>query len=96
MFVLKVSELLMCIFSLQECLKPVMYSDNEDAKNLSRNVLYTALHVGLTLISPFMPFLSEELFQRLPPRTANQPPSICVTSYPESEEVSCCGKCNFL
>ncbi|XP_037793805.1 valine--tRNA ligase-like isoform X2 [Penaeus monodon] len=69
-----------------ECLKPVMYSDNEDAKNLSRNVLYTALHVGLTLISPFMPFLSEELFQRLPPRTANQPPSICVTSYPESEE----------
>ncbi|XP_027210399.2 valine--tRNA ligase isoform X1 [Penaeus vannamei] len=69
-----------------ECLKPVMYSDNEDAKNLSRNVLYTALHVGLTLISPFMPFLSEELFQRLPPRTANQPPSICVTPYPESEE----------
>ncbi|XP_047482387.1 valine--tRNA ligase-like isoform X2 [Penaeus chinensis] len=69
-----------------ECLKPVMYSDNEEAKNLSRNVLYTALHVGLTLISPFMPFLSEELFQRLPSRTANQPPSICVTSYPESEE----------
>nr|XP_027210399.1 valine--tRNA ligase-like isoform X1 [Penaeus vannamei] len=69
-----------------ECLKPVMYSDNEDAKNLSRNVLYTALHVGLTLISPFMPFLSEELFQRLPPRTANQPPSICVTPYPEAEE----------
>lgn len=69
-----------------ECLKPVMYSNNEEAKTLSRNVLYTALHVGLTLISPFMPYLSEELFQRLPPRTSSQPPSICVTPYPEPEE----------
>ncbi|XP_071548301.1 valine--tRNA ligase isoform X1 [Panulirus ornatus] len=69
-----------------ECLKPVMYSDNGMAKELSRNVLYTALYVGLTLISPFMPFLSEELFQRLPPRTANEPPSICVTPYPDPLE----------
>ncbi|XP_066949547.1 valine--tRNA ligase isoform X2 [Macrobrachium rosenbergii] len=69
-----------------ECIKPVMYSKNEEAKALCRNVLYTALYVGLTLISPFMPFLSEELFQRLPPRTSSQPPSICVTPYPEPEE----------
>ncbi|MPC09117.1 Valine--tRNA ligase [Portunus trituberculatus] len=69
-----------------ECLKPVMYSGDQEAKNLSRNVLYTALYVGLALISPFMPFLSEELFQRLPPRTSSQPPSLCVTSYPEPEE----------
>ncbi|KAK7076413.1 hypothetical protein SK128_014974 [Halocaridina rubra] len=69
-----------------ECLKPVMYSNNEDAKELSRNVLYTALHVGLTLISPFMPFLSEELFQRLPARSSGQALSICVTPYPEPEE----------
>lgn len=65
-----------------------MYSDNEEAKEMSRNVLYTALYVGLTLISPFMPFLSEELFQRLPPRTASEPPSVCVTPYPEPQEVS--------
>ncbi|XP_042234789.1 valine--tRNA ligase-like [Homarus americanus] len=63
-----------------------MYSDNEEEKAVSRNVLYIALYVGLTLISPFMPYLSEELFQRLPPRTTNQPPSICVTPYPEPEE----------
>lgn len=69
-----------------ECLKPVMYSSDEEAKDLSRNVLYTALYVGLALISPFMPFLSEELFQRLPLRTSNQPPSLCVTSYPEPQE----------
>ncbi|KAK8402179.1 hypothetical protein O3P69_001346 [Scylla paramamosain] len=69
-----------------ECLKPVMYSNDEEAKNLSRNVLYTALYVGLALISPFMPFLSEELFQRLPPRTPSQPASLCVTAYPEPQE----------
>ena len=30
-----------------------------------------------------MPFLTEELYQRLPRRTADAPPSICVTPYPE-------------
>ena len=64
-----------------------MYSSDEEAKELSRNVLYTALYVGLALISPFMPFLSEELFQRLPPRTSNEPVSLCVTSYPEPQQV---------
>ena len=32
----------------------------------ARNVLYVCLDSGLRLISPFMPFISEELFQRLP------------------------------
>ncbi|CAL4100137.1 unnamed protein product, partial [Meganyctiphanes norvegica] len=69
-----------------ECLKPTMYSNDEAAKELSRNVLYTALHTGLLLISPFMPFLSEELFQRLPQRTSDEPPSVCVTPYPEIDQ----------
>ena len=30
-----------------------------------------------------MPFLTEELYQRLRPRTSTSPPSICVSSYPE-------------
>lgn len=64
-----------------------MHSNDEEAKEKSRNVLYTALEVALTLISPFMPFLSEELFQRLPPRTPTRPPSICVAPYPEPEQV---------
>lgn len=64
-----------------------MHSNDEEAKNVSRNVLYTALYTGLALISPFMPFLSEELFQRLPPRTSSQPPSLCVTPYPEPQQV---------
>jgi len=69
-----------------EVLKPTMNGTDEAAKELSRNVLYTALHTGLLLISPFMPFLSEELFQRLPKRTGDEPPSVCVTPYPETDQ----------
>ena len=30
-----------------------------------------------------MPYVTEELYQRLPRRTENSPPSVCVTPYPE-------------
>lgn len=53
----------------------------------ARQTLYTCLDVGLRLLSPFMPFVTEELFQRLPRRTPQAPPSLCVTSYPEPSEV---------
>lgn len=71
-----------------ESLKPILYGTDEAAKEASRQVLYTCLDGGLRLISPLMPFVSEELFQRLPRRTSNEPPSICVTPYPEVEECS--------
>lgn len=41
---------------------------------------------GLTLLHPFMPFLSEELWQRLPRRREDTTPSIVVAQYPEYEE----------
>lgn len=69
-----------------EFLKPIMYGSDEAAKTTSRNILYTCLDVGLRLIHPFMPFVSEELFQRLPRRSASEPPSLCVTAYPLPEE----------
>lgn len=53
----------------------------------ARQTLYTCLDVGLRLLSPFMPFVTEELFQRLPRRTLQAPPSLCVTPYPEPSEV---------
>lgn len=45
---------------------------------------YTCLDMGLRILGPFMPFLTEELFQRLPRRSADAPPSICVTPFPEA------------
>lgn len=57
------------------------------AAECARQTLYTCLDVGLRLLSPFMPFVTEELFQRLPRRTPQAPPSLCVTAYPEPLEV---------
>ncbi|XP_038047447.1 valine--tRNA ligase-like [Patiria miniata] len=69
-----------------ESIKPVLRGSDTAALATTRQVLYTCLDVALRLISPFMPFLTEELFQRLPRRTANEPLSICVTPYPETCE----------
>jgi valyl-tRNA synthetase len=65
-----------------ECLKPVFNEGSDAAKAGARRILYTCLEQGLKLLSPFMPFITEELFQRLP-RADQTVPSICVASYPE-------------
>lgn len=64
-----------------ECLKPVFQSGTEAAKSSARQTLFTCLYNGLKLISPFMPFITEELFQRLP-RADTNVLSICVSDYP--------------
>ncbi|XP_053395585.1 valine--tRNA ligase-like [Mercenaria mercenaria] len=65
-----------------ENIKPIIYGSDEEAKVICQDVLYTCLDVGLRLLHPFMPFVTEELYQRLPRRSSSDPPSICVTSYP--------------
>jgi len=69
-----------------EFLKPVFRGDNEASKKTSRAVLHACLDVGLRLIHPFMPFISEELFQRLPQCGDHRPPSICVSPYPDTAQ----------
>uniref|UniRef100_H3B5X3 valine--tRNA ligase n=1 Tax=Latimeria chalumnae TaxID=7897 RepID=H3B5X3_LATCH len=69
-----------------ECLKPVFAGMDESTIRAARSTLYTCLDVGLRLLSPLMPFVSEELFQRLPRRSADTPPSISVTPYPDTAE----------
>ncbi|VDL91530.1 unnamed protein product [Schistocephalus solidus] len=52
-----------------------------------RHVVYTCLDLGLRMLHPFMPFVTEELYQRLPRRDPlNDPPSICVAPYPDDGE----------
>ncbi|KAL4713205.1 hypothetical protein ACJJTC_002951 [Scirpophaga incertulas] len=65
----------------QESLKPVFSQGTESQKIAARRTLYTVLEYGLKLLSPFMPFVTEELFQRLP-RKDRSAPSICVAAYP--------------
>jgi len=69
-----------------ECLKPVFQGGDTSAAVTARSVLYTCLDAGLRLISPFMPFISEELYQRLPRWSGQEPPSITVTRFPSGEE----------
>lgn len=38
------------------------------------------------MLHPFMPFLSEELWQRLPRRRDDSTPSIVIARYPRHEE----------
>ena len=48
----------------------------------AQQTLYTCLDHGLRLLHPFMPFVTEELWQRLPRRPNDSTPSIMLSSYP--------------
>ncbi|XP_044794262.2 valine--tRNA ligase, mitochondrial isoform X2 [Bubalus bubalis] len=51
-------------------------------------VLFFCADVGLRLLAPLMPFLAEELWQRLPPRPGGpSAPSICVAPYPSARSL---------
>lgn len=71
-----------------ETVKPVFARGGSTAET-TRHVLYTCLETALRLIAPFMPFIAEELWQRLPCRPASGdtptplPPSVCVAAYPQ-------------
>uniref|UniRef100_A0A674BP45 Valine--tRNA ligase n=1 Tax=Salmo trutta TaxID=8032 RepID=A0A674BP45_SALTR len=74
-----------------ESVKPV-FSRAEDSGSQSqavvcRQTLFTCLETGLRLLAPIMPFVGEELYQRLPRRRSQDDhSSIHVTPYPETEE----------
>ncbi|KAG6454903.1 valine--tRNA ligase [Manduca sexta] len=65
-----------------ESLKPVFTAGSETSKMIARLTLFTTLDHGLKLLSPFMPFVTEELYQRLPRKNTEKCSSICVAEYP--------------
>ncbi len=69
-----------------EAIKPVMKGTDEDAKRAARNSLFRCLDSGLRLLHPTMPYLTEELFQRLPHREGpSRPESICIAEFPSKQ-----------
>ncbi|KAK3087824.1 hypothetical protein FSP39_011139, partial [Pinctada imbricata] len=64
--------------------KTVLRKDNEESKT-TQQVLYTCMDNFLRALSPFMPYLSEELYQRLPHITDH--PSVCVAPYPQTSQL---------
>lgn len=52
-----------------EVVKPVLWDKSKPERQESvKRTLYIALHAGLVMMHPFMPFLTEELWQNLPKR----------------------------
>jgi len=66
-----------------EIIKPVMSGSDEAAKKQVRDALWICLETGLRLLHPFMPFVTEELWQRLPrAEGAKTAASIMIADYP--------------
>mmetsp|Transcript_33945 Transcript_33945/g.25025 ORF Transcript_33945/g.25025 Transcript_33945/m.25025 type:complete len:81 (-) Transcript_33945:555-797(-) len=61
-----------------EAIKPVMKGDEMPRKVAAWNALYVCLDHGLKLLHPTMPYVTEELFQRLPHSKTNRPESIVI------------------
>lgn len=49
------------------------------------SILYHCVSTSLALLSPFMPFITEELWQRLPRAAAHS--ALCLQPYPRSAQL---------
>ena len=71
-----------------ELVKPVMYDSdaaNQSRKHCAQVTLYTVIEHYLRLCHPLMPFVTEELWQRLPNREhLTTVPSIMISAYPSA------------
>jgi len=69
-----------------EAMKPIMQTGTDEQKKSAKETLFTCIDHGLRLLHPFMPFVTEELWQRLPHRKSQPWESICISRYPQSNE----------
>jgi len=71
-----------------ELSKPVLYDANADAavKKGARRTLIRVLETTLRLLHPFMPFITEEIWQRVAPLAGRQGDTVMLQSYPVANE----------
>jgi len=75
-----------------ELIKPVVYDktdENKDNRWAAQASLWVAIEAGLRILHPMMPFVTEELWQRLPGRGTlgeSEPESIMLTKFPECNQ----------
>jgi valyl-tRNA synthetase len=73
----------LCDWYIELC-KPAL--SGEAPRPRVADVLLTVLDRALRLLHPVMPFLTEEVWQRLPGHEAIHPETICLAPYPQREE----------
>lgn len=62
--------------------KAIIRDGTEEERQSAIQTLYTSLEGALTMIHPFMPFITEEMWQRMPRRPGGKVKSIMVARYP--------------
>lgn len=70
-----------------ELVKPVLFNE-EDPKRLhaTRRTLATVLNTLLKLLHPFMPFITEEIWQRLKPVSGETGSTVMIAPYPVADD----------
>jgi valyl-tRNA synthetase len=71
-----------------ELTKPVLQSESasEAAKSGTRHTLATILEALQRALHPFMPFITEEIWQRAAPLAGRQAPTVMLEAYPRPDE----------
>ncbi len=71
-----------------ELSKPVLWDDNapQAEKRGTRRTLITVLESWLRLLHPFMPFITEEVWQTVGPLAGKSGPTIMLQPYPEPSD----------
>ncbi len=71
-----------------ELSKPVLWDDNASAAAMrgTRHTLLQVLEKTLRLLHPFMPFITEEIWQTVGPLAGKTGPTIMLEPYPQGQE----------
>lgn len=70
-----------------EFTKPILNGDNEAEKIATRYTLVSVLETVLRLLHPFMPFITEEIWQQIAPMLGIDGKTIMLQPYPATQEI---------
>lgn len=62
--------------------KMIIRDGTEEERQSALQTLYTTLEAALTMIHPFMPYITEEMWQRMPRRPNDSTKSVMLAKYP--------------